>query len=495
MYKTFDEIITQLRKYSFSDKIAFLFNNALEISSVAGIDLHRDNEIFPWELEFLVELSLFAIEDSNCEPINTQEMAKIATFIRNYRHSHFQEISDTFISDVMMVLAATQFKVQENIYNRLFRFWFYFSFKNNELDMEKEFKNTYGCDYYEFMTFAMLIRFYISRELAGKTYATARDIWVFILSHYEHIVKQLSITREQYVNDQSEKNNGCIENGYYGFNYIHSYPFVIEKEALYMPLPYLIVDAVTDSLFTRLTYGNDNLRERIGKQTAESYLTYILTDGKVYDEVYKEVEYYIGKKRIESPDVMIRKGSKICVFDSKLSTPGINIRQFDSKEIDKIVSRHADFVVQTYNRIKEFKYYNPFSKEIDYTEDDIFGIISVHEDSYVLKERVYNRAIDKLGLKKEDADYLVSHVFVLPLSQIEKYALYSRDIFPAIIDRRDDSNTWMDFNIVDCGSVSESNRIPAYENFMLYEEDLMMQVARDLVQNGLIRDNEIDNLK
>ncbi len=43
--------------------------------------------------------------------------------------------------------------------------------------------------------------------------------------------------------------------------------------------------------------------------------------------------------------------------------------------------------------------------------------------------------------------------------------------------------------------MSESNRIPAYENFMLYEEDLMMQVARDLVQNGLIRDNEIDNLK
>jgi len=102
MYKTFDEIISQLRKYSFSDKIAFLFNNALEISSVTGIDLHRDNEIYPWELEFLVELSLFAIEDSNCEPINTQEMAKIVTFIRNYRHSHFREISGTFISDIIV---------------------------------------------------------------------------------------------------------------------------------------------------------------------------------------------------------------------------------------------------------------------------------------------------------------------------------------------------------------------------------------------------------
>ena len=339
------------------------------------------------------------------------------------------------------------------------------------------------------------MRFYISRELAGKTYATARDIWIFILSHYENVIKLLSIKREQYVNDQTEKNNGCIENGYYGFNYIHSYPFIIDEEALYMPLPYLIVDAVTDSLFTRLTYGNDNLRERIGKQTAESYLTYILADGNVYGEVHKEVEYYIGKKRIESPDVMIRKGSKICLFDSKLSTPSINIRQFNSEGINKIISRHADFVVQMYNRIKEFNYYNPFSKEIDYAENDIFGIISVHEDSYILKERVYNKAIDKLGLKKEDADFLLSHILVLPLSQIEIYALFSRDIFPAIINRRDNSNTWMDFNIVDYSDESESNRIPAYENFMLYEEDLMRQVAHDLIRNGLIRDNEIDKLK
>jgi len=398
-------------------------------------------------------------------------------------------------NNIMMVLAATQFKVQENIYNRLFRFWFYFNYKNDELNIEKEFKNTFGCDYYEFMTFAMLIRFYISRELAGKTYDTTRDIWIFILSHYEHVVELLSIRREQYVNDQTEKNNGCIENGYYGFNYIHSYPFVIDEEALYMPLPYLIVDAVTDSLFTRLTYGNNNLRERIGKQTAESYLTYILTDGNVYCEVHKEVEYYIGKKRIESPDVMIRKGSKICLFDSKFSTPGINIRQFDSKEIDKLITRHTDFVVQMYNRIKEFNYYNPFSKEIDYAENDIFGIISVHEDSYILKERVYNKAIDKLGLKKEEADFLVSHILVLPLSQIEKFALYSRDIFPAIINRCDNSNTWMDFNIVDNSDESEADRIPAYENFMLYEEVLMSQVARDLIKNGIIRDNEIDKLK
>lgn len=231
------------------------------------------------------------------------------------------------------------------------------------------------------------------------------------------------------------------------------------------------------------------MRETIGKQTAESYLNYLLCSSEVYDEVFREQEYQVGKNKKVSPDVMIRKGERICLFDSKLSSPSLSLRQFDTDGINNFISRVADYVVQLYKRIREFDLYNPFIKSIDYSRDNIFGIVSIHEDSYILKETIYQAAFKKLKIDDNhpEAEYIVSHIMFFPLSEIEKYALSSTDILPAIAYRSNHRESWMDYVLSDIGESSEKKRITAYDIFMDFVEEAIKVTTYDLAGKGLLK--------
>lgn len=493
MKKTTNNLYNEYEKlshYSFEDKIGYCFNHALDISRIEKIDLSQENEVYPWELEYLAELCILASEDEPTAivPMNVCDMNQIINVIRNYRHSHFREVNNSFINDIFMALAATQFKVQENIYNRLFRYSYYFNYRNDNIDIKNEFKQTFGCDYYDFLLLAINVRFFLTKDITSFISQHPHKVWNHILSYCPHAINQLTITRDKYIEKQTDKNAGILENGLYGFNYLHSFPFINYKENLYFPLPYLIVDAVTDSLFTRLTYGNDTLRETIGKQTAESYLNYLLCSSDDYDEVYREQEYKVGKNKKASPDVMIRKGERICLFDSKLSSPSLSLRQFDTDGINNYISRVADYVVQLYKRIKEFDLYNPFIKSIDYSRDNIFGIVSIHEDAYILKETIYQSAFTKLEIDDNhpEAEYIASHIMVFPLSEIEKYALSSTDVFPALAYRCNHRELWMDYVLGNKEEPSEKKAIPAYDSFMDYVESAIKVATKDLIDKGLI---------
>ena len=114
------------------------------------------------------------------------------------------------------------------------------------------------------------------------------------------------------------------------------------------------MEAVTESLLTRVTNGNNLIREKIGKEIAQSYIEKILKECEVYDEVLPECEYYKRKQRFDSPDVLIMKGKQICFIDTKLSTPKLDIRKFDQRSIEKTILQYARYIIQVYNRVNDF---------------------------------------------------------------------------------------------------------------------------------------------
>ena len=482
----------ELKKYSFHDKMGFCFNHAINIMAVDRLELFQDNEVYPWELEYLTELCLLGMEEKNSEPIDTTVLVEVVNTIRYYYHSRFNEKDDALVSDMLMVLATTQFKPQENYYHRLFRSWYYFSFENKDISVKEEFKKTFGCDYYDFIDLAVLVRFYLSKEITSHIRKDGiTPIMNTVLSPYEHVISQLLITREQYLDDQNEKNKGKLENGFYGLNMLYVYPFVSYRSELFLPLPYLVIDAVTDSLLNRLTDGNNSLRTDLGKHTAENYLCYLMREGNLYDEVYREQEYWKRKNSFLSPDVLVRSGDKVCLLESKLSSPRISLRWFCKEDIDRALLLYAEYVVQMYRGIKDFDLYNPFDKSVSISDKNIFGIVVVHTDSFIRRNRIYVEALKSLKIDEmcDEANFLRSHIMIVPISDIESYALYSDSLFPAIDERLNEPETWNGFKLPDKTKETQCDNemLPAYATFIDQTEKIIDASVINLEKEGLLK--------
>ena len=76
---------------------------------------------------------------------------------------------------------------------------------------------------------------------------------------------------------------------------------------------------------------------------------------------------------------------------------------------------------------------------------------------------------------------------IFPLSEIEKFALSSTDIFPSIITRSNHTEMWMDYVLSDSKDISNKKWIHAYEVFMDYVEIAIKMATCDLVDRGLVK--------
>lgn len=485
-------IIKILKEYPFIEKMHFCQKNATSIMSSWKLDfIDKSNVVYPWELEIFVELSLFAEAPQTIKSVradNGAEFIKIINAIRNYNHPSLKKKENIdFVNSLIMVMGLQQFKAQESILERLYRYSYFWGFCNDKINMPQTFLDNFnGIKYSEFRELAVLIYFYASLK------SPTANIIRYLVLKSKPIVDYLKISRSDYKTKQSDKIDDNYENVIYGFNYLHPFPFIEFQEVYYLPLPYLIVDAVTDSLLTRVTYNNNSLREKIGKEVAQSYIESIFKETSIYEEVLPEKEYYVGKKKFDTPDVLIKKDDNFCLIDTKLSTPKLDVRNFNKQSIEKTILQYAKYTIQVYKRIKDFcdGFVYPFSKKVNINKNNVFGIVALLEDSYIMRRQIYDKVFSELNIDEnsEEGNYVKAHIKITSFRDLELFAFRSLDIFMALKEKALNSKDWNDLGLYNSQLYINvaPRRLPSLDAFIKANQSIIMESIDELVCNGII---------
>jgi hypothetical protein len=147
----FIDVYEELKKYPFVEKMLMCQMNATRIMKHDHIDVldRRKDMIYPWELETFAELSLLSEGNRSTKSFNFSgqtEFTNMINAIRQYIHPHLEQKRETpeFAYDYIMVTGLLQFKVQENILIRLYRYKYFFNFINENINMKNEFASVFN---------------------------------------------------------------------------------------------------------------------------------------------------------------------------------------------------------------------------------------------------------------------------------------------------------------------------------------------------------------
>ena len=422
----YNQICTIIKRYSFETKMKELFINSLNHIDYRFSREGNFGEIaFPWEIETLMILSV-RMPEWKSQTFNSKDFAKCIEGIRNYHHPKLDFGNPNLFTKWFMILtSATQFDIQTNPIFRVGRYYEYFTFKNNTIDMEREYVDRFGMTYGEMIAplFWMWLQ-YLNRKEIGIRINELRELY----DNHNEAFSLFTISRENYINELDS-----ITEDYNDYVYClrpsYVYPFIEEKGVIYNPTPHLIVKSITTSLMFRLTEGNGILRGKIGKNVFEYYLIKILNECALFSEVIPEQQYGNGQKTI---DVMTSINETIVCFDSKSFTPKIALRSFSEESYEADADRIVEGIVQAYKHtyLKLGNDYNYLSTEIEKSRDNVFGVVVLEENAYISLEDLYQKSAQKLGIVADSVEYnwLRGHIGVVDIDILE-LQLFWRDNF------------------------------------------------------------------
>ena len=248
-------------------------------------------------------------------------------------------------------------------------------------------------------------------------------------------------------------------------------PFSYAKENdevdLYIPSPYLVINAVTESMLNRVTFGDEQLRREFGKEVIESYLYDIASQVKTVSWISKEIVYNVGHQEIRSPDVLVGEGEKMTFYDTKAFSPSLRLRSLDRTEIENDIARYAKNVIQLYKQIVNYLA-GKFELDKHYEKKDIFGVVVVLEDAVVSRKKVYDKVFLELErtahLDDEEKRYIHSHIKVLPLREVETFMLQNMSPLPFLVEQVENENQWDNYRY-GCPQ-KENGLIAEYESYV-----------------------------
>jgi hypothetical protein len=493
----YSDISTILSKFTFESKMRVCQYHTTKFMEAYGLELKRDLSIpYPWEIEQFALFSVMFQEEKRIiefSPKYLPTFYEIISCLRNYKSKTWKTIDKQLFTQTFMRLAGqTQFEYQKDFRLKLYRYDFFFSFINEKVNMKKEFIKMFEAEYKEYRQFAFLFyEFFVQK--AKQLNINYNPIIIYLRRKYHHIVQNLTKEREEYIEEQNKLIGENPDGFHYGFKLFFQYPFISYQGNLYIPMPYLVINAVTDSLYFRMTANNDSLRTLIGKEVLEKYLLKLFNDTCIYDEIEPEMKYYKSKIEKLSPDVMIREGSLCAFIDSKSTVPSLKSREIDIESINKDLQISATNIVKMYKQIEAFidgEFY-PFRQHRDFSKADMFGIVVMLEDHYIRKSLILDRAREMLGLS-EDSDayrYLCSNIRIIGLYEVEKLAYRRENIFSALISSRDNPNKWFDIilNMPEKngrrGNKGELIQIKRFDNQMIREFETILD---NMIADGVV---------
>ena len=488
----YNKIPTVLARHSFHKKmqICFLYsqrNMNIENGIVGPEELH--NRALPWELETFLMLSVKSIEwkEEDFSGKNFKKFIEIINCIKDFQHASLMP-GGIFRIDLFMIgTALTQFDVQEFWLYRLYRYNYFFEFTNTKVNMPSEFINKFGCQFNDFLRLGYFLHFFIALKCN-----VPKEIFKYIFWKFKDVIEKLKMTRQEYIETLDKITKKCSDY-VYCLRPSYAFPFLEYNGKIYLPLPHLILRAVTSSLMYRLTGGNDKLANIIGKEVLESYLLSILQNSSVYDELYPEFDYFDGKNKKKTIDYMLRKENEYLFLDSKSTKPSLGIRTFDQSSIERNIDIIAAGCEQMYKHlICEFQdKYNPFANKELIKRENLWGIVVVCEDSFIMREKIYESAAEKLGIKLDSEEYkwLSLHIGITQLYEIEKCCFVGEDLIKHM-KKHAETGRCNDFILADG---LENNRIINRE-LLHFQKEVASQIGSlslELQELGIIQKDNL----
>ncbi len=467
------DFLRQLENYTFDSKMLICQRYSSRIMSISEVnmDYALKQNIMPWELEAFAAFSVIYNSDNAEQSIDTVAFSEIITKIRNYWHPELRiaEAAGTYPEVFMMVTLLQQAPTQGVFLQKLFRYNYFFTFVDNKIDMRKEFCDKFQVPYLEYMIFAFIVFIYCSHE--SNVLGTPDDCQKLLQKAFNKkaVFKELSIEMSEYKNQLSALYKNNILDYYFGLKIQYVYPLIIGPDYTYLPSPYLVINAITESMLNRLTFNNPELRKAFGKEVIEQYLYDIYKGISEVTWISKEIPYKIGKQEFKTPDVLVSEDMYCSFYDTKALSPSLKVRQFNQKEINDEIQIYSDCVLQIYERVMDYvKGYFDLDKRYD--RDHIFGVVVVLEDAVLPRGKVYSRVYDtyrkKSGdLSQEDMDYIHSHIKVVSLRQIESMLLQNSSFLQCLIDQSERQEHWDDLNF--SKPTTDRGLLPLYNDFVV----------------------------
>lgn len=459
----YNKIETVLKRFSFEEKMRITQELSCKTMTSTGIAEFNNlfHQLLPWELETFLLFSVCSNEwnSNDFSGKNKYQFRDIMSAIRQHISPELLSVLGNNPADwILPVTAATQFEIQELFSFKAFRYNYYFSFTNEELNMPRIFEEMFGCRFSDYLLLGQLLWIYFANN------RSLHALYPAIMKHFSIPIAHLTLERQEFIGEIKKCAKSC-EQYLYCLRPSYSYPFIRYNEQTYCPLPHLLHRATTTSLMHRLTNDNEALMRSIGKNVYESYLYKIIKDCGLFDEVISEQTYYIGRNKKETVDVMARWKNDVLFFDSKSFRPKSAIRNFSQAAFDSDILRLSNSVVQMYKHIRnrfpsEYCYFTKKPPQID----SIFGLVVVQEDAYIRSHAIYKKAAELLGIAETSKDYswLYSHVGIVPIYAIERYCFTKTDMLPCLKDmarRKNVSDSWLS------GDITDSATYPDYLAF------------------------------
>lgn len=140
-----------LGRYTLDSKMLVCQKYSSRIMSRSMVDLNKacEENIMPWEIEAFAAYSIVYDNDCASEELDGKTFAETITLIRNYWHEGLTaaEESGDYPEFFMMISALQQFPVQGVFIQKLYRYHYFFTFQNSNLDMRKVLFDKMGVAY------------------------------------------------------------------------------------------------------------------------------------------------------------------------------------------------------------------------------------------------------------------------------------------------------------------------------------------------------------
>lgn len=425
---TYNRLITNMKRWSFSSKMSKACTASMKLLNPKAKDPSiLRMMVLPHEIETYTMLAIKEKEWQSSETTE-HEFAKSIDAIRAFRHPKlFSQKGISFGKWLVMLIKATQFDFQFNEIFRINRYYEYFDYKDENIDMSVEIKKKFGISYSDIAGPIILLWMHLSGEIQ---LSDNQKKW--LIMNYRKTFDILTLTRDEYINELDDITPNK-EDYVYCLRPSYSWPLIRYEDHIYLPTPHLLVRAVTVSLMHRLTFQNISLREKIGKYVLESYLYRLICGSDEFQEKLPEQEYAPGKRTL---DVLTRVDDSIICFDSKSCAPQIGIRTFDPEAYRRTKDKIVKGFVQAYKHIR-YKYgkeYTFFTVPVKQDRSNIYAVVVLADNPFCPLDEIHEEAATQLGLQipSDEYDWLRGHVGIADIDAIETQVLQKKNFLEAI---------------------------------------------------------------
>lgn len=440
----FSRIPTILKRYSFASKMAVCQEFSLNFTSRTRPSLKTlTTTILPHELEAFFAFSIMYEEYDN-KDIRDNSRSMVWRILDAIDKESVKSVEQGHFGtgyNYMQAYFPSQSEIQSDARILFVRHLFYFSFKNDKINMLMEFFNKFDVEYKKLIALVHMIDCALNKDNTSEQkkvieqHININDIISYCFS--KGYLKEFSIDREEYIKDQQFTCANNLSDYITCVKLINQMPFIKFEDKLWLPFPHILKLTFSESLLHRLTDNNKELKDKFGKYVFEQYIFELFNDNNKYEKVVSELDIGKGKK---TSDVLVFNNNRIVFIEAKTTFPRAKVRIYDNNAESFSKKLFSKSIMEVFNSIKSYCDKNNIDR------NNCFGLLVFCEnDTMSQKEKYEYLRKCNPHISSEDYNYIISHIKSIPLYECEELCYFSnQQIDTLLYEWSQDSNATYD---------------------------------------------------